>query len=153
MLAQRRRSLVAELAAARAEVSKALASMRKYSIHAPFDGVVAERAAHVGEVVWTDSMGGGNGNGILTLSSLDQLIIEVDVADTLFHSMDPKAKALVTFDALPGTRLERYVTQILPTVDRNKGTRRIRIEMPSAPAAVRPGMMARVTFEGARLGE
>jgi RND family efflux transporter MFP subunit len=161
--AQRRIAVVeAQAAAAQAAVSsaearqrsaaarvKALESQREECfIHSPFDGVVTEKAAEVGEIVAPISIGGSMARGsIVTIADWASLQAEVDVAEAQLGRVKPEQRAAITVDAIPGKVFPGKVRRILPRADRSKATVKVRIDfLARDEKAILPEMGVRVRF-------
>jgi len=116
-------------------------------IRAPFDGVVTEKAAEVGEIVAPISIGGSMARGsIVTLVEWDSLQAEVDVAETQMERVKPGQRAAITVDAFPGKVFPGKVRRILPRADRSKATVKVRADFLSRDDTVLPEMGVRVRF-------
>lgn len=125
----------ANLEVARARVEAAEAALEQTYLRAPFDGIVAEVNAEIGEFVTPSPP------GIPTLPALDLIdagclyitapIDEVD-APAIQVGMD----ACVSFDAFPEPRCNARVRRIAPYVlDREKQARTVEIEVEFSDAA------------------
>ena len=133
-------------AAAKVEVLK---SQRNESfIHSPFDGMVTEKAAEVGEIVAPISIGGSMARGsIVTIADWASLQAEVDVAESQLARVKPGQRAAITVDAIPNTVFPGKVRRILPRADRSKATVKVRVDFLSRDEkAVLPEMGVRVKF-------
>jgi len=151
-----------QAAAARAEVTaaearqrsaaarvKVLESQREESlIRSPFDGVVTEKAAEVGEIVAPISIGGSMARGsIVTIADWESLQAEVDVAEAQLGRVRPGQRAAITVDAIPGKVFPGKVRRILPRADRSKATVKVRVDfLARDEKAVLPEMGVRVRF-------
>lgn len=161
--AQRRIAVVeAQTAAAKAAVTsaearqksaaakvKALESQRDESfIHSPFDGIVTEKAAEVGEIVAPISIGGSMARGsIVTIADWASLQAEVDVAEAQLARVKPGQRAAITVDAIPGKVFPGKLRRILPRADRSKATVKVRVDFLSRDEhAILPEMGVRVRF-------
>ncbi|MBI3831914.1 MAG: efflux RND transporter periplasmic adaptor subunit [Planctomycetes bacterium] len=101
----------------------------EYFIHAPFDGVVTEKAAEQGEIIAPVSVGGQMARGsIVTVADWDSLQAEVDVAETYIARVRPGQRAAITVDAMPGKVFAGKAQRILPRADRAKATLQVRVE-------------------------
>lgn len=101
----------------------------EYFIHAPFDGVVTEKAAEQGEIIAPVSVGGQMARGsIVTVADWDSLQAEVDVAETYIARVKPGQRASITVDAMPGKFFAGKAQRILPRADRSKATLQVRVE-------------------------
>lgn len=117
-------------------------------ILAPFDGVVTEKAAEVGEIVAPISIGGSMARGsIVTIADLASLQAEVDVAESQLQRVKPGDKARIKVDAIPNREFEGRVRRILPRADRSKATVKVRVDfLDRDDQAVLPEMGVRVRF-------
>ena len=154
--------VVAQTAAARAAVVsaearqqtaaarvKVLESQREESfIRSPFDGMVTEKAAEVGEIVAPISIGGSMARGsIVTVADWASLQAEVDVAEAQLARVKPGQRAAITVDAIPGKVFPGKVRRILPRADRSKATVKVRVDfLARDEQAVLPEMGVRVRF-------
>ncbi len=95
---------------------KVLESQREESfIRSPFDGVVTEKAAEVGEIVAPISIGGSMARGsIVTIADWASLQAEVDVAESQLGRVQPGQRAAITVDAIPGKVFPGKVRRIQP---------------------------------------
>ena len=152
----------AQAAAARAAVASAEARQRSADarvkvlesqreeafIRSPFDGMVTEKAAEVGEIVAPISIGGSMARGsIVTIADWASLQAEVDVAETQLARVKPGQRAAITVDAIPGMVFPGKVRRILPRADRSKATVKARVDfLARDEQAVLPEMGVRVRF-------
>jgi RND family efflux transporter MFP subunit len=143
---ERRKTLSAELEAARAEMARVHAHLSKHTIVAPIAGVVVSRSRQVGEVVWAEA--GSSSGGILTIVDLDDLHIEVDVPESLVSGLRAGEPVRIALDAKPGISLRGSLAFISPTMERNRATARVRVRFSPPVPDTRPGMVAHVQFGG-----
>lgn len=135
-----------QTAAARVKV---LESQREESfVRAPFDGMVTEKAAEVGEIVAPISIGGSMARGsIVTVADWASLQAEVDVAEAQLGRVKPGQRAAITVDAIPDQVFPGKVRRILPRADRSKATVKARVDfLARDEQAVLPEMGVRVRF-------
>jgi RND family efflux transporter MFP subunit len=128
---------------------KVLESQREeYFIRAPFDGMVTEKAAEVGEIVAPISIGGSMARGsIVTIADWASLQAEVDVAEAQLARVKPGQRAAITVDAIPEKVFPGRVRRILPRADRSKATVKVRVDfLARDEMAVLPEMGVRVRF-------
>jgi RND family efflux transporter MFP subunit len=128
---------------------KVLESQRaEYFIRSPFDGLVTEKAAEVGEIVAPISIGGSMARGsIVTIADWASLQAEVDVAEAQLGRVQPGQRAAITVDAIPGKVFPGKVRRILPRADRSKATVKVRVDfLDRDEQAVLPEMGVRVRF-------
>ena len=95
---------------------KVLESQRDESfIRSPFDGMVTEKAAEVGEIVAPISIGGSMARGsIVTVADWTSLQAEVDVAEAQLGRVKAGQRAAITVDAIPGSIFPGKLRRILP---------------------------------------
>jgi RND family efflux transporter MFP subunit len=135
-----------QTAAARVKV---LESQRDESfIRSPFDGMVTEKAAEVGEIVAPISIGGSMARGsIVTIADWASLQAEVDVAEAQLGRVKAGQRAAITVDAIPGKVFPGKVRRILPRADRSKATVKVRVDfLARDEQAILPEMGVRVRF-------
>jgi RND family efflux transporter MFP subunit len=127
---------------------KVLEAQRRDSfVHAPFDGVVTEKAAEVGEIVAPISVGGMMARGsVATLADWKSRQAEVDVAEAYISRVKAGGRAAITVDALPGKGFPGRVLRILPRANRSKATVQVRIEFLQTEDGILPDMGVRVKF-------
>jgi RND family efflux transporter MFP subunit len=128
---------------------KVLESQRDESfIRSPFDGMVTEKAAEVGEIVAPISIGGSMARGsIVTIADWASLQAEVDVAEAQLRRVKAGQRAAITVDAIPGKTFPGKVRRILPRADRSKATVKVRVDfLARDEKAVLPEMGVRVRF-------
>jgi RND family efflux transporter MFP subunit len=128
---------------------KVLESQRdEYLIRSPFDGMVTEKAAELGEVVAPISIGGSMARGsIVTIADWASLQAEVDVAEAQLARVRPGQRAAITVDAIPGKVFPGKVRRILPRADRSKATVKVRVDfLARDEKEVLPDMGVRVRF-------
>ncbi|MFZ5830861.1 MAG: efflux RND transporter periplasmic adaptor subunit, partial [Planctomycetota bacterium] len=117
-------------------------------IRSPFDGMVTEKAAEVGEIVAPISIGGSMARGsIVTIADWASLQAEVDVAESHLARVQPGQRAAITVDAIPKKIFPGKVRRILPRADRSKATVKVRVDfLARDEKAVLPEMGIRVRF-------
>ncbi|MGD0089273.1 MAG: efflux RND transporter periplasmic adaptor subunit [Planctomycetota bacterium] len=116
-------------------------------IRAPFDGVVSEKAAEVGEIIAPISIGGSMAKGsVVTLTDWESLQAEVDVAETQIEGVRAGQRAAITVDALHGRIFPGKVRRILPRANRSKATVQVRVDFVARDDKVLPDMGVRVKF-------
>lgn len=155
---------VAETQAAAAKAAVAAAKARQRSadarvdvldkqreecfIRSPFQGVVTDKTAEVGEIIAPFGVTGSKALGsIVTIADWASLQAEVDVAEMQIGRVREKQRAAITIDAIPGRVFPGRVCRILPRADRSKATVKVRVDFVSRDEkAVLPEMGVRVKF-------
>jgi HlyD family secretion protein len=135
----------AQSAAASVNVLKA--QLEDAYIYSPFDGVVTEKAAEVGEIVAPISIGGSMARGsIVTIAEWNSLQAEVDVAETYIHRIKAGQRAAISVDAFPDKTFPGKTLRILPRANRSKATVLVRVDFLQRDSGVLPEMGVRVRF-------
>jgi len=146
---------LAEVAHRRAEAALDMAKARTRAIQvalentvirAPFDGTVLTKNADVGEIVAPMAAGVSARAAVVTLADLGSLEVEADVSESNIQKIALGAPCEVRLDAYPTVSYAGYVTSIIPTADRSKGTVMVKIGFRQYDNRVLPEMSAKVTF-------
>lgn len=133
--------------AALAQVAAAQVDYDYTVVRAPFDGVVTDKAAQVGEIVSPLSAGGGfTRTGVATIVDMDSLEVDVDVNEAYIGRVKPDMPAEAVLDAYPDWRIPAHVIAIIPSADRSKATVKVRIAFDKKDPRVLPEMGVRVSF-------
>jgi RND family efflux transporter MFP subunit len=146
----------AQLEARRREADAAGAQLRQAQVnfdytvvHAPFAGVVTEKAAQVGEIVSPLSAGGGfTRTGVGTIVDMDSLEVDVDVNEAYIGQVKADMPAEAVLDAYPDWKIPAHVIAVVPTADRGKGTVKVRVALEQKDARLVPDIGVRVSFLG-----
>ncbi|MGD8375147.1 MAG: efflux RND transporter periplasmic adaptor subunit [Acidobacteriota bacterium] len=125
--------------ASRAGLQSIELDLERSVIRAPFAGTVVEERCEVGE--WVE-----RGAEVVSLLSLDDLEVRVEVPEQYFDGLDRAAEPIVTFEALPGLQVEGKVRAIIPRADAQARTFPVTIGIPSAGGRIAAGMLAAVTL-------
>jgi RND family efflux transporter MFP subunit len=134
---------VLAIAAAEREIRSQIA---KSVVSAPFDGVITQKNAEVGEVVSSLGAGGNSRGSVATLVDFDTLEVQVELAQTSLRAAREGAPVLIYLDAYPEDGYRGKVRQIWPTADRQKASVELRCEFIERDARILPEMGARVVF-------
>ncbi|MFT4543249.1 MAG: RND family efflux transporter MFP subunit, partial [Planctomycetota bacterium] len=136
-----------QIAIAEAARDLAQATLAKTYVRAPFDGVVTNKEAEVGEVVSPNSQGGSRARGsVVTMVDLDTLEVQSDVPETTLSSIRVGGDALVYLDAFPNDPYAARVDRVWPTADRQKATVEVRVAFEKRDDRLRPEMGVRIVF-------
>jgi HlyD family secretion protein len=133
------------LAVTEANVKVAETNLADTVIHAPYAGVITNKAAQVGEIV---APGGSSGSktGIATLVDMDSLEVDVDVSENYIERVRAGGDATIRLDAYPDWAIPADVIAIIPTADQTKGTVKVRVGIKLKDPRILPEMGARVSF-------
>jgi RND family efflux transporter MFP subunit len=130
-----------------AQVGVAQASENDTVIRAPYEGVVTDKEAQVGEIVAPSAAGGGQTRtGIATIVDMDSLEVDVDVSENYIDRVRAGGDATIRLDAYPDWQIPADVIAIIPTADQTKGTVRVRVGIKAKDPRILPEMGARVSF-------
>jgi len=147
----------AQVDVADASLDQAAAALEKTFVRAPFDGVVVQKEAEVGEVVSPNSQGGSRARGsVVTMVDLASLEVQADVPETSLSAVRVGEPALIYLDAWPTEPYRGRIDRIWPAADRQKATVEVRVVFDRLDQRLRPDMGVRVVFlesgaEGAEL--
>jgi RND family efflux transporter MFP subunit len=140
--AQRRQ---AEAAQAQAQVAQV--NFDYTVVRAPFDGVITDKAAQVGEIISPLSAGGGfTRTGVGTIVDMDSLEVDVDVNEAYIGRVKADMPAEAVLDAYPDWRIPAHVIAIVPAADRGKATVKVRVALENKDQRIVPDMGVRVSF-------
>ena len=143
---------VATEAATRARVDYVKALMDYTVLRAPFDGVVVAKRAHVGEAVspfGSPGQGSSNGGAIVTLVDFSTLYVGADVNESNLARLSPKQPAEIVLEAYPDRVYRGFLSQVIPSADRQKGTVKVKVGFVDPDERILPDLSARVNFTAA----
>src|SRR6202522_2006725 len=151
---------IEEIARARGSVAQAqgLADYEKSQldatvIRAPVTGTILDRTAEKGELItaqFASAAAGGPQGSVVSLADLNDLQVELDIAQADFARLGPNQKAIVTTDTYPDKTYDGVIAQISPEANRQKATVQVKVQVLN-PAKypdvfLRPEMNATVKF-------
>lgn len=108
-------------------------------IYAPKDGVIAVTNSVINENV-------SAGQVIAILNSGEGMNAEIGLPENLINKVTLDMPAKVSFSALEKSDFEGRVIEIAPIVDANASTFPVKIDIINPGTAIKPGMIAKVTF-------
>lgn len=116
-------------------------------IRAPIDGTILERAVEQGEFVTNGFVGDKGAKGyVVTLANLNDLQVELDIAQNDFARLHLRQKGIVTTDAYPDRKYDGDLEEISPKADRQKATVQVKVQILHPDSYLRPEMNASVAF-------
>jgi HlyD family secretion protein len=118
-------------------------------IRAPVTGTILERAAEKGELVtsgFASTAEGGPQGLVVSLADLNDLQVELDIAQDDFARLGPRQKGIVTVDAYPDLKWDGRIAEISPEANRAKATVQVKVQILNPDAHLRPDMNATVKF-------
>jgi RND family efflux transporter MFP subunit len=139
-------STTAAITSAQANARAAEVAVQQTVIRAPFDGVVLEKHANVGDNITPFSSAADTKGAVVTIADMDTLEVEADVAESNIARIAADQPVEIVLDALPDVRLAGQVARIVPTVDRSKATVLVKVRFVDRDARVLPDMSAKVAF-------
>ncbi|WP_309836102.1 efflux RND transporter periplasmic adaptor subunit [Caballeronia sp. LZ065] len=136
----------AAILSARANAQAAQVAVDQTVIRAPFDGVVLEKHANVGDNITPFSSASDSKGAVVTIADMKTLEVEADVAESNIARIAVDQPCEIQLDALPDVRFAGRVSRMVPTVDRSKATVLVKVRFVDRDARVLPDMSAKVAF-------
>lgn len=118
-------------------------------IRAPVTGTILERTAEKGELVtaqFASTAEGGPQGQVVALADLNDIQVELDIAQDDFAKLGPKQKGIVTVDAYPDRKWDGVIHEISPEANRQKATVQVKVQILNPDEYLRPEMNATVKF-------
>ena len=118
-------------------------------IRAPITGTILERTAEKGELVTAQFASGAEGGprgSVVALADLDDIQVELDIAQNDFARLGPKQKGVVSLDAFPDRKYNGVIAEISPEANRQKATVQVKVQILNPDDHLRPEMNASVQF-------
>lgn len=128
---------LAALEAAKAEQARRAAVLERHELRAPFDGVISERMAEVGQWVVP-------GSAAFELVAMDKFRIDLPVPQDYFAQLRKGTDVSLRFDALPGETVPAEIGALIPVSDPDARTFTLRVLPLRKNLPITPGMSARV---------
>ncbi|MBI3714231.1 MAG: efflux RND transporter periplasmic adaptor subunit [Burkholderiales bacterium] len=129
-------------ALAKAQIAQALATETQtgfYTIHAPYDGVVATMPSSVGEMALP-------GKTLMSVYDARDLRVMVNVPAARIVNLKSDQSKLIEFPSLPLAQriVKARAMKIIPVSDPSTHTVQLRFDLPSDAVGLTPGLFARV---------
>lgn len=122
-------------------------------IRAPVTGTILDRTAEKGELItaqFASAAAGGPQGSVVSLADLNDLQVELDIAQADFARLGPKQKGIVSTDTYPDKTYDGEIAQISPEANRQKATVQVKVQVLNPnkypEIALRPEMNATVKF-------
>jgi len=118
-------------------------------IRAPVTGTILERTAEKGELVTAQFASGAEGGPqgqVVALADLNDLQVELDIAQDDFAKLGAKQKATLSVDAYPDRKYDGQIHEISPEANRQKATVQVKVQILNPDEYLRPEMNATVKF-------
>jgi HlyD family secretion protein len=137
------------MAQAQGQLDYAKAQLDATVIRAPVTGTILDRTAEKGELItaqFASAAAGGPQGSVVSLADLNDLQVELDIAQSDFARLGPKQKGIVTVDAYPDRKYDGKIAQISPEANRQKATVQVKVQVLNPDEYLRPEMNATVKF-------
>jgi HlyD family secretion protein len=141
------------LAQAQGQMDYAKSQLDATIIRAPVTGTILDRTAEKGELVtsqFASAAAGGPQGSVVSLADLNDLQVELDIAQADFARLGPNQKCMVTTDAYPDKQYDGQIAQISPEANRQKATVQVKVQVLNPgkypDVQLRPEMNATVRF-------
>jgi HlyD family secretion protein len=141
------------LTQAQGQLDYAQSQLEATVIRAPVTGTILDRTAEKGELItaqFASAAAGGPQGSVVSLADLNDLQVELDIAQADFARLGPNQKAKVTTDAYPDKEYDGEIAQISPEANRQKATVQVKVQVLNpekySDIQLRPEMNATVKF-------
>ncbi len=118
-------------------------------IRAPVTGTILERKVEKGELLtaqFASTAEGGPQGSVVALADLNDLQVELDIAQNDFSRLKFGQKGIVTVDAFPNLKWEGEIAEMSPEANRQKATVQTKLQIKNPDEHLRPDMNATVKF-------
>ena len=140
-------SLRGQVEQAKGAVAYAETTLANTIIRAPVTGTILEREVEKGEFVTTSFVGDRGAKGyVVALADLNDLEVELDIAQNDFAKLHSGQHGTVTTDAFPDRKYDGFIKEISPEANRQKATVQIKVKVTKPDEFLRPEMNASVAF-------
>jgi HlyD family secretion protein len=119
-------------------------------IRAPVSGTILERTAEKGELVTAQFASGAEGGprgSVVALADLQDIQVELDIAQDDFAKLSPKQEGVVTLDAFKDRSYKGEIAEMSPEANRQKATVQVKVQILQPDSYLRPEMNATVQFK------
>lgn len=113
-------------------------------IRAPITGTILDRSVEKGELLTGQFASAAR--PVFSLADLNDLQVELDIAQDDFARLTPKQKALVTVDAFPDRKYTGQIAEVSPEANRAKATVQVKVQVLNPDEYLRPEMNATAKF-------
>lgn len=139
-------TLRSQLGVADARVASARATLGKYTLRAPFDGVIGLREVSIGEYV-------SPGQALVSLVRLDPMEVDFSLPESSLASVAQGQAVTLRVDAFPADTFRGEVAAIDPVIDINSRSAKLRARVDNPDHKLRPGLFARVSIGTGEQGQ
>jgi HlyD family secretion protein len=134
---------------AKGQEAYAKAQLDATVIRAPVSGTILERKSEKGELITAQFASGAEGGpqgSVVALADLNDLQVELDIAQDDFAKLHARQKADVSVDAFPDLKYTGVIAEISPEANRQKATVQVKVQILNPDEHLRPDMNSTVKF-------
>jgi len=113
-------------------------------IRAPITGTILDRSVEKGELLTGQFASAAR--PVFSLANLNDLQVELDIAQDDFARLGPKQRGQVTVDAFPDRKYQGEIAEISPEANRQKATVQVKVQILNPDEYLRPEMNSTVKF-------
>jgi len=132
------------LAQAEGQAAYAKEQLNATVIRAPITGTILDRSVEKGELLTGQFASAAR--PVFSLADLNDLQVELDIAQDDFARLTPKQKAIVTVDAFPDRKYNGQIAEVSPEANRQKATVQVKVQVLNPDEYLRPEMNATAKF-------
>ena len=139
-----------DLLQAEGQMAYAKSQLDATVIRAPVSGTILERTAEKGELVTSQFASGAEGGprgSVVALADLNDIQVELDIAQDDFAKLSPKQEGVVTLDAFKDRSYKGEIAEMSPEANRQKATVQVKVQILQPDSYLRPEMNATVQFK------
>jgi HlyD family secretion protein len=139
-----------DLLQAEGQMAYAKSQLDATVIRAPVSGTILERTAERGELVTSQFASGAEGGprgSVVALADLEDIQVELDIAQDDFAKLSPKQEGIVTLDAFKDRSYKGEIAEMSPEANRQKATVQVKVQILKPDSYLRPEMNATVQFK------
>src|SRR6202043_3873333 len=139
-----------DLLQAEGQMAYAKSQLDATVIRAPVSGTILERTAEKGELVTAQFASGAEGGprgSVVALADLEDIQVELDIAQDDFAKLSPKQEGIVTLDAFKDRSYKGEIAEMSPEANRQKATVQVKVQILKPDSYLRPEMNATVQFK------
>lgn len=134
-----------EIDVAKKQIAIQKQTLENLNIYAPFDGVIVEQLAQIGETVSPLSTASGL-SGICSLVDVNSLQGEVYVNERFIQRVHKGQSVVITPHAYPALEVEGEVRAIMPSVNKETAAIKVKVSLKQMDERLLPNMGIDVSF-------
>ena len=138
-----------DLEQAEGQLAFAQSQLEATQIRAPVTGTILERTAEKGELVtaqFASTAEGGPQGSVVAIADLNDIQVELDIAQDDFAKLGAHMAGVITTDAYPDRKYHGEIAEISPEANRQKATVQVKVQIKNPDDYLRPDMNANVQF-------